>query len=94
VSLPKSLLRKFTNSTRAILEAKDFISLMELAQAGSVDIRLVLANALKQENLILGKEYFQRGSGQMNIRDMLEIIETSSWIPKKNADREKSHNKE
>jgi hypothetical protein len=50
--------------------------------------------ALKQENLILGKEYSQRGSGQVNIREMLEIIETSSWIPRKKADGKKSHNKE
>jgi hypothetical protein len=35
---------------------------MELAQGGSVDRRSVLANALKQENLILRKEYSQRGS--------------------------------
>ena len=67
---------------------------MELAQGGSVDRRSVLANAPKQENLILGKECPQRGRGQMKIREMLEIIETTSWIPKKKADREKAHNKE
>jgi hypothetical protein len=44
-------------------------------------------NILKQENLLLDKNYSSWGAERMDADKMLEIIETGAWIPKKKAEK-------